>query len=273
MTNREPMAAMRVLIVDDEPLARRAIEILCRETTDVEIIGEADSGAAAIEAIQNQHPDVVFIDVELPDMTGFDALRTAQIAEPPLAIMVTAHSRYAVQSYDEAAFDFLTKPVLPERFAKAIGRARAARVDAGKARTTISSLPRPVNGTGSYTSPQMIVGERGRRLYPLNVEKVSYIQSEHNYVRIHAGHEEYISRDTLKRLALVLESAGFVRIERSLLLNIRAVEFAERMDYGVFAFTLTNGSRLESTSSYRADILRALRHGQIAGRPAETAVQ
>ena len=82
MTNREPMAAMRVLIVDDEPLARRAIEILCRETTDVEVIGQADSGAAAIEAIRNQHPDLVFIDVELPDMTGFDALRTAQSAEP-----------------------------------------------------------------------------------------------------------------------------------------------------------------------------------------------
>ena len=150
--------------------------------------------------------------------------------------------------------DYLRKPVSSARFAQAIGRVRQrylfeAATEGLLTRQFLQLLER---------RPKLLVGQRHHRLYPLHVEKIDYIEADGNYVTITAGNSEYISRDSIKRLSMDLADFGFVRIDRSILLNIRAVEFAEPAGHGTLAFTLCSGACLHSSRSYRDAVLRIL---------------
>src|SRR6186713_1884138 len=238
---------MRVVIVDDEPLARSRLVHLCQEHAGVEVVAQAGSGADAIEAIKAHRPDVVLLDVELQDMTGFDVLRSLESREGPLAIMVTAHPEHAMEAFDSNAVHYLTKPVDGGRLVSAIGRARKR-----------LSLQRSESLDRSEPSLRQITGEKAQRLYFIDVESIDYVESEANYVALHVGDERYLARNTMKHLAGALAPLGFVRIERSLLINLRRVAFAERVDRGAFAFTLRNGRRLVSSTTYRKGILEEI---------------
>lgn len=247
---------MRVLIVDHEPSARARLVSLCAAQADLQVVAEAETGAAAIEIIRAQQPDLVLLDVELRDMSGFDVLRSFESGAEPLAIMVTAHSQYALQAFDSDVVHFLTKPVDDQRLGKALVRARN--------RLGRNREPRP-SGT---LPPRQIAAERADRLYFLESDSIDYIESEANYVALHIGEERYLARNTLKHLASVMAPLGFVRIERSLLLNLRRVAFAERMERGSFAFTLRSGRRLVSSITYRKGILNEIRRVQTFDRNA-----
>lgn len=245
---------MRIVIVDDEPLARSRLLHLCQEQAGLQVVAQAASGADAIEAIRTHQPDLVLLDVELQDMSGFDVLRSLESRDGPLAIMVTAHPEHAMRAFDSDAVHYLTKPVDGRRLGNAIVRAR-------------SRLSR--NRTGSdVPSLRQITGEKAQRLYFIDVETIDYVESEANYVALHVDDERYLARNTMKHLAGVLGPLGFVRIERSLLINLRKVAFAERLDRGAFVFTLRNGRRLVSSSTYRKGILEEIRRGQFFGRQA-----
>ena len=251
---------MRVMIVDDEPLARSILVRLCRSADDVDVIGEADSGAGALHAIRGHHPDLVLLDTELPDMTGFDVLRSLRGDDAPVAIVVSAHPEHALRAFDAGALDYLTKPVKAERFHEALRRARdrCEPLTNGVAHSSLQTAWRASAPAGAAGRPRVLVGERERRLYLLDPDKVDYIESYGNYVRIWAGPESYISRDRVKELAVRLAPAGFVRIERSRLVNVRAIAYIERLGHGMYSFTLTNGTCLESTPTYRAEILQGV---------------
>ena len=245
---------MRVVIVDHEPLARSRLVQLCQEHAGVQVVAQAASGADAIEAIKVHRPDLVLLDVELQDMTGFDVLRSLESREGPLAIMVTAHPEHAMQAFDSGAVHYLAKPVDGRRLDTAIGRAQSR-----------LSLERSGSGVNSL---RQITGEKAQRLYFIDVETIDYVESEANYVALHVDEERYLARNTMKHLAGVLGPLGFVRIERSLLINLRRVAFAERLDRGAFVFTLRNGRRLVSSSTYRKGILEEIRRGQFFGHSA-----
>jgi two-component system, LytTR family, response regulator len=245
---------MRVVIVDDEPLARSRLVQLCQEHAGVQVVAQAASGADAIEAIKVHRPDLVLLDVELQDMTGFDVLRSLESREGPLAIMVTAHPEHAMQAFDSGAVHYLAKPVDGRQLVTAIGRAQSR-----------LSLERSGSGVDSL---RQITGEKAQRLYFIDVETIDYVESEANYVALHVDEERYLARNTMKHLAGVLGPLGFVRIERSLLINLRRVAFAERLDRGAFVFTLRNGRRLVSSSTYRKGILEEIRRGQFFGHSA-----
>jgi len=207
------------------------------------------------------------LDVELPDMTGFDVLRATRTEQAPLGIMVTAHAEHAVTAFAAGAFDCLVKPVRDERFFRSIERARQC-YEGTLAWTAPSPLTRFDQQSRVFHKPRLLVGERERRLYPLDPDKVDYIESFGNYVKFHVGGSAYISRDSIKRLALALSDRGFVRIERSLLVNVRAVLYAEPTGRGTFAFTLANGTCLDSSPTYREAILRVLPLAQSPNRMA-----
>jgi two-component system, LytTR family, response regulator len=248
---------IRLLIVDEEPLARSALMRLCKRDADIQVVGEAESGMAAINAVEELRPDVMLLDVELPDMTGFEVLSAAAAGSCPLVIMITAHSEHAVAAYAVGALDYLVKPVTADRFARSIERARerCERAVLGPKHVQVLLEPQPAR---PGARPKLLVGERQHRLYPLDPEKIDYIESDGNYVTIRSGSSEYISRDSIKRLAADLADLGFVRIERSLLMNIKAVQYAETVGHGKFAFTLSSGACLHSTVTYRDAILRVL---------------
>jgi two-component system LytT family response regulator len=251
---------MRVLIVDNEPLARSLLLRLCRNAEDMEVVGQADTGAMALQSVYAYRPDLIMLDTELPDMTGFELLRSLRGVDVPLAIIVTAHAQHAITAFEAGALDYLVKPVRASRFQEAIGRARE-RCDPAVTAAARSSLRTPSQASVRDEAGgrmQLLAAERERRLYLLDPQKVDYIESYGNYVRMWSGSFSYISRDCVKDLAVLLATAGFVRVQRSKLVNLRAVAYIERPGHGVFMFTLANGIRLESTPTYRADILRAV---------------
>lgn len=252
---------MDLLIVDDEPAARIGLIKLCEHASGMRVVGEAGTGARAIEAVESLRPDLMLLDADLPDMSGLDVLRALRRRHQRRTILVTASAQDAPGAFAAGALDYLVKPVNQEAFSASILRARArsaprlARVRRPHA-TAPGAAPRS-GGTGAGR-PLLLVGEREHRLYPLDPFAVDYVQSAGNYVTYHVSGVEYIARESIKRLDVVLASAGFVRIERSLLLNVRAIAYAQPLGHGSFVFTLTTGARLHSGHAYRDTILAAL---------------
>jgi two-component system LytT family response regulator len=246
--------AIKLLIVDKEPAMRSALTQLCRRTADLRVVGEAGSGAAAIEAAGNLAPDLLLIDVGLPDMSGFEVLRLAGQSIRTLGILTCDQTDHAERAIAEGAVDYLVKPISADRFDLAIGRVRHRHIleEVAQAQSKQQMLRR------LEKCPRFLVGERQHRLHPLDIEKIDYIEADGNYVTIHAGGAEYISRDSIKRLSADLADSGFVRIERSILLNARAILFAEPMGHGTLAFTLSSGACLHSSETYREAILEIL---------------
>ena len=247
---------MKILIVDDQADARDGLIRLCKRNDDIEVVVEA-CGSAAIDVAGTLNPDILLLDVELPDMSGFELLRAMGAGIHPLGIMVSPCADHAIRAFAEGAIDYLVTPVTAERFDLAIARVRYR---------CNGTLP----GCGSFTSkssdlgqimpvfPRFLVGERQRRLYPLDPKSIDYIEADGNYVTLRAGKIEYLSRDSIKRLSMQLAEFGFIRIERSLLVNAAAVSYAEVTGHGTFALTLCSGVCLDSSAAYRDSIVRII---------------
>jgi DNA-binding LytR/AlgR family response regulator len=248
---------VRVLIVEDQAHGRDNLVGLCEGRDDLLVVGAAVCGKAAIDAAGTLQPDIMILDVELPDMSGFDLLRSAAAGPRPLGIMVSNCADQATRAFEEGAFDYLVMPVAAERFARAINRAcdRLKHAESGSVRSfpDSSELGRTVS-----VPPRYLVGERQRKLYPLDPKSIDYIEADGNYVTLRAGKVEYLSRDSIKRLSMQLAELGFVRIARSLLVNTGAVLYAEVAGHGTFALTLTSGVCLHSSAAYRDSILRII---------------
>lgn len=238
---------MKVLIVDNQPETRSTLIRLCERRDDLQVVGEAACGTAAIDAAGPLSPDIMLLGVDLPDMSGFDLLRAVATDVRPLGIMASNYAGHATRAFEEGAFDYLVMPVAAERFDRAMTRARH------QLNYALSGLGRAIPNP-----PRFLVGERLRRLYPLDPRSIDYIESDGNYVTLRAGKEEYLSRDSIKRLALQLADLGFIRIERSLLVNAAAVAYAEVAGHGTFVFTLASGVCLHSSAAYRDAILRVI---------------
>jgi two-component system LytT family response regulator len=249
---------MRLLIVDQEPGERAALTQLCRSNCAIDDVVFAETGSAALEKIRTLKPDAVLLQCELQDMTGFDVLRTLPRDERPAAIMVAADERYAMEAFATAVVDYLTKPLVLERFNLAIQRVSALAHQAYQC----GAVPWVLSETAPFPiakNPQplalgcgdRLVGERCGRLYFLAPQEVDYIEADSNYVTLHTAADRYINRDSLTRLSPLLEGYGFIRISRSVLVNLRRVEFAERRGRGVLAFVLGSGVRLLSSTGHR----------------------
>jgi two-component system, LytTR family, response regulator len=241
---------VKVLIVDQAP-ARDSLLRLCERREDVQVVGEAACGMAAIDAAGRLDPDIMLLNVQLSDMSGFELLRTMGVGTLPLGIMVSPSADHAIRAFTEGAIDYLVTPVTAERFDVAMARVRHrwnyAVPGYGPSASKSSDPHRPV--------PRFLVGERQRRLYPLDPMSIDYIEADGNYVTLRAGKVEYLSRDSIKRLSRQLAELGFVRIERSLLVNAAAVSYAEVAGHGTFTLTLNSGVCLHSSAAYRDSIL------------------
>ena len=255
---------MKLLIVDDEPLARSNLALLCELKDGVNVVGEAACGAAAIDAAAKLRPDVILLDTELPDMSGLDVLRAARRKAATLGIMVAADAAHAPRVSEAGVIDCLVKPIGVARLAESLERARQ-RYRVGEPAPVRPRVPvppqllppeEPVDHASGM--PKLLVGEREHRLYVLKPERVEFIESHGNYVKLHTGNAEYISRDSVKRLADELAASGFIRIGRSLLVNVRAIQYAQRVGRGTYSFTLSSGACLYSGATFRDEILRVL---------------
>jgi len=246
---------MNLLIVADQPAVRSGLTRLCGRAQELRVVGEAGTGATALEAVESLRPDLTLLDAELPDMSGFEVLNALRRPHKRRTILLTPKLEDARGALAAGALDFLVKPVNEAAFSASILRARAR----GAPRLCAARAPPPAAAAESDTGwPARLVGEREHRLYPLEPCRIDYVESAGNYVTYHLGAVEYIARESLKHLDILLSPGGFVRIERSLLLNVRAIAYAQPIGHGTFAFTLASGVRLHSGHSYRDTILAAL---------------
>jgi DNA-binding LytR/AlgR family response regulator len=245
--SRKSGADVNVVIVDREPAGRAALVELCSQADDVHVVGQAGTGAKAIEAAGVFGPDLMLIDAQLPDMTGFAVMRALRAGRRRRTILMTSNTSDSATAYAAGALDCLTKPVSAAALRACFARARA-RADVGRSRVRNHEPDRPL----------FLVGEREQRLYPLEPEHIDYIESFGNYVGYRIADIRYTARESIKHLAEVLRPIGFVRIERSLLLNVRAVAYVQPNGRGTFSFTLASGARLDSGHTFRDTILSAL---------------
>lgn len=259
----------RALIVDRDPDSRADHYQLCC-ALGLQPVGAADSGGAALELAQRVNPDLLLVDIDLPDMSGFEVLQRLS-EEAIAAVVLTARTDCALRAYEAGALDYVTKPVSSLRLLQALSRAKVWL--AGASRQPPRSRTRPPCAAPGTTPPasqsQLLVGERHHRLYVLDPAHIDYAEANGNYVVFHAATGDYVSRDTLKQLETTLEVAGFLRIEHSLLLNVGAIDYAVPVGRGRYVFTLSCGTSLRSSRTYRSRILQRLPLSRCRGREAE----
>jgi two-component system, LytTR family, response regulator len=219
------MTPLRVLIVDDEPLARRRLEILLREQPAIELAGSASDGVAAARMIAERAPDVVLLDIKMPGLNGLEVLDGLG-KDAPIVIFVTAFDRFALDAFDRAAFDYLLKPVEPARLAASLTRARealAGRAAAERAQELEEILRNLRSGPAALQPPsafarEIWIQERGGRI-SVPVAAIDWVAAERDYVRIHTGARSFLVRQSIGALAERLDPAQFIRIHRSSLVR------------------------------------------------------
>jgi len=263
-----PNAPIRVLVVDDELLARERITDLLAHEPDVEIVGTADNGNTAVEAIRAKRPDLVFLDVQMPGKTGLDVVRDVGPDAMPATIFVTAFDQYALRAFDLAALDYLVKPFDDERFEQAFRRARQL-IDLremGKLReqllailqqgSTERSDARPTTDATPYLE-RIAVEMRGKvRVVP--VEQIDYITADGPYAELHTGERTHLIRETMHTLEERLDPRHFVRIHRSAIVRLQLVDTLLRGGGGDYEVQLKSGLRLPVSRSRREEVERRL---------------
>jgi two-component system, LytTR family, response regulator len=248
---------LRALVVDDEALARKALLRLLKNESDISVVGQCGDGEAAVESIQRLRPDLVFLDVQMPEMDGFRVVETVGPEQMPVTIFVTAFDRYALRAFDANAVDYLLKPFAPDRLARALERARdrcTGRQDRDAAQRLFSLLERSHFQT-DYVQ-RLTVSVRGRILF-VSVAEIDWIEAEGNYARLHAARRVYDLRETLQVLMEKLDPRDFVRIHRSTIVNIHRVREVQPWFQGSHVVLLESGEELRM-SRYQRDAVERL---------------
>jgi len=274
---------VRTLIVDDEVLSRRGIEIRARELADFEIVAQCANGREALAAIQQYKPDLVFLDIQMPGMSGFEVLAHLPQESLPLVVFVTAYDQYAIKAFEARAIDYLLKPIDEVRFAEAIERVREhlrART-AAQQRDRLLQIIAEITGCGELVldellahgqkalgtpRPQVLPIRQGRETVRVPVASIQWVDAAGDYMCIHAGGETHILRGTMKELEDLLDPKLFQRVHRSTIVNLRLVKSLRAHMNGEYFLTLEGGHELKLSRTYR-DKIEYFLSGTASGPP------
>ena len=232
----------RTIVVDDEPLARQTLSLLLSREQDFQVVAECGHGADAIEAIRRERPDVLFLDVQMPEVDGFEMLRRLGASEVPALIFVTAFDRYALKAFEQHALDYLLKPFSDERFAVVIERTRVRLRE---------------HAVASAQRRQLIVRDGSLRL-AIPHEEIVWIEAEDYCARIHLQARTLLVRESLSALARALSTGEFVRVHRSAIVNVARIRAIEPMVSGDQRLTLGDGTVLKVSRTRRASVIEAM---------------
>lgn len=242
---------LRVLIADDERPARQRMRALLEAETDLDIVGECEDGEATVVAVTEHRPHLLFLDVQMPRLNGFGVLEVLGPEAMPVVIFTTAHDEHAVRAFEVNALDYLLKPFKESRFRQALERARAHlrarephRPDA-RLKALLSHLR-----AGQGEGPRLLVRNPDRILF-LSAGQVDHIETAGNYVVVHSGAERHVVRETMASLERRLADAGFMRISRSLLVNLRRIRELQPLGASEYCVIMKNGARLTMTCALR----------------------
>ncbi|HEY0159824.1 MAG TPA: LytTR family DNA-binding domain-containing protein [Thermoanaerobaculia bacterium] len=232
--------SLRAVIVEDEPLARARLRALLGGDTGVAVIGEAENARAAAELVGQLHPDLVFLDVHMPEENGLELLRSLDPSQRPVVIFTTAHPEYALDAFELSAADYLVKPLDSERVARAIERAR--RFIAG-GRAAAQSRPTP-------RRERFAVRTRGEIVF-VKASQIDWISAEGNYARLHTGEQSYLLRESMQSIEESLDPSTFIRVHRSAIVNLDRVRKLVTSPDGTPSIVLSTGDGIPLGPSYR----------------------
>lgn len=246
--------------MDDEPLARERIRTLLGGESDIEVIGECSDGVEAVATIRDDQPDLVFLDVQMPELDGFGVLEAVGTDRMPAVVFVTAFDQFALRAFDSHAVDYLMKPFDRERFRRALARAReqvGVRGERDLDQRLRALLDELQPKRAEYVE-RLAVRASGRIVF-LKVDEVDWIDAQGNYARLHVPGRTYLLRETMSALEDKLDPAQFVRIHRSTIVNIERIRELEPMFAGEYMVILQDGTKLPSSRTYRDKLHQVLK--------------
>lgn len=243
---------IRALIVDDEPLARERLSTLLRKEPDIEVVAECGDGSRAVTAIEKHRPDLIFLDVQMPEADGFDVLEAIGAERMPAVIFVTAYDKYALRAFEVNALDYLLKPFDRARFRESLERARQQlrRVRDGEVSERLLALLGSIRAKRQHR--ERLVVREGGRIFFLRAEEIDWIEAAGNYLRLHAARQSHLIRETMAGIEAQLDSAKFARIHRSTIVNLDRVRELLAGPHGDSTLLLRDGTRLTLSRTFRA---------------------
>jgi two-component system LytT family response regulator len=257
-SDRPNGSAIRTIIADDERLARRKLRILLGSEPQVEVVAECPNGRQTVSAIRSFRPDILLLDIQMPDLNGFDVLSEISSDEMPQVIFTSAYDQYAIRAFEAHALDYLLKPFDQDRLHAAIERAsleiRKSRDQEFTNRvlellSTVKSQKKP---TPEFED-RLAIRTNGRVVF-LNLDEIHWVEAAANYVRLNTAKDSYLFRETISRISERLNPADFVRIHRSMIVNVRRIKELIPVNSGEYVVVLNSGKELSCSRGYRANL-------------------
>ena len=249
-----------VLVVDDEPLARQGIRRLLEADPEVEIIGECADGSEAIEAIRDKRPDIVCLDVQMPECDGFQVLEAIDEESMPIVIFITAYDQHAVRAFEVHALDYLLKPFEDERFSEALQRAKS-QIAQEKTGETVQKIARMLTAVrGGEARHDRIMVKSAVHITFLRVKEIDWVEAQGDYVSLHCQGKKHLIREKISDMEEQLPPDGFTRIHRSTLVNVARIKEMQPLFHGDYTVVLLDGTRLTMSRSFRDKVFQQLTH-------------
>ena len=245
---------MRVIIADDEPLARNKMRLMLSSEPAVQILAECQNGAETVHALRAYKPDLLFLDIRMPDLDGFEVLGEMLESEMPIVVFTTAYDQHAVKAFEAHALDYLLKPFDQQRLHQAVERARTELLKM-KDRDAAKQILRYLSETGvQFASNRRLIVKSGGRVVFLSFDEIDWVEAAANYVRIYVGKEAYLLRKGIGEIAERLDPAQFIRIHRSAIVNVQKIKELQPVNSGEYIVVLKDGRELPGSRGYRSGL-------------------
>ena len=249
---------LTTLLVDDEPLAREGLRMLLSQDPEISAIHEAKDGAEAVALIRSMRPDLVFLDVQMPEMDGISVVAEVGAEKMPAVVFLTAYDKYAIQAFEVNAVDYLLKPVTEERFGQALARAKSRLLASSGISQHDDASRQILSLLETIASPRrslkrLAVRSAGKTFF-VDVDDIDWIEAAENYVQLHVGRAVHLLHVTMNALEESLHSDTFVRIHRSIIVNVRRIKELQPALHGEYAITLRDGTRLQSGRAWNEKV-------------------
>jgi two-component system LytT family response regulator len=251
---------IRVMVADDEPIGRHRLVRLLQAEPDTDVVAACADGEEAVEAIREHAPDIVLLDIQMPHLDGFEVVAALGEAQQPAVIFVTAHDQYALRAFEVHAFDYLLKPVDQDRLREAMARAISSvgRAQQQSPTRRILGLLEELNSRERARGRERLVVRTPERAFFLRTETIDYIEAAGKFVHLHVGRTVHALRESMAELEQELDSTRFLRISRSVIVNLDRIQEIQPWFQGDYVLILTDGARLTSTRGYRDNMRRLL---------------